>query len=262
MRIESDRDLTVQRLQAAASATRGEAPTRTEAKSRIDEVRPECQLAEFPRAKAPEPRSFLQAVGDFFGGLLARLTATVVGPVLSALSHVQEACGLEPRGESLPPSVCALAHKVFGDSIDLGKVRVKWGSAGVFNLSERPFTLGNTLYMKGLPRKGSDATLLHELTHVWQNQHQGSEALGQAAVQQIGGALTASTDSVYDWKAAVARGLPFERMNPECQAALLEDAFASGYFDKPATCRTFVQGGVDYTHVLERALRDIRNAQP
>jgi hypothetical protein len=264
MRIESHRDpnASIQRHEADRAPARTEAASRTEAKARVrDIVSPkECQLAEFPRAKAAEPRSVLQAIGDFFTSVFGALTAAVVGSALSFVSHVQEVLGLEPRGESLPPSVLERARKIFGNSIDFSKVKVKWGSAGVFSLSERAFVLGNTLYMKGSPRRGSEILMLHELTHIWQNQHRGPLPLGEAAMQQIAGTLTASTERAYDWKAAVARGLPFERMNPECQAELIQDAVAEGYFDKPANCRSFVQNGIDYTHVIERALREIRNA--
>jgi hypothetical protein len=228
-----------------------------EAAARVDKVLSCTANLALKPAKTPESRSVLQCIGDFFSGIGAAIATVIARAFLSATSAVQEFLGVEPRGEPVPKRVRELARKVFGDSIDFSKVRVKWGSAGILGASERPFANGNTIYMKSVPRAGSDAKLLHELTHVWQHQNESSNTLGRAALLQVGGSLTGTTNDLYDWKEAVAQGLPFERMNPESQAELIQDAFESGYFNSPEICRTFAQNGVDYTPVLKRALRQI-----
>jgi hypothetical protein len=197
------------------------------------------------------------ATGDLKGGLadlgigLLKSTVQTVADALllglgKGVSAVQTAIGLEPPGRALRPDEVALLRTVYGDSIDYDEVRIKEGDAGLFSLNERAFVHGNTVYLKG--HVGDPETLVHELAHVWQFQNGGSDYMTEALVSQEWG-------KGYDWQASVP-GTPFAELEPEQQAQLIGNAFASGYFTGGAT--RFVYDGVDYTEYLEGALADVR----
>jgi hypothetical protein len=219
----------------------------------VEYSKPACVKLAVATAPKPEARTVLQAIRDFFVSLGTALLGTLARAALSIVSTVQTALGLESQGDRLPKHARALAKKIFGDAINLSQVRIKSGFTGLFSLSDRPFATGNTIYWKGVDPRNT-AMLMHELVHVWQHQNEGASAFGYALGQQVVGSITGTTDDAYDWTAAVQRGLAFERMSPECQGQLIEDAVASGYFDKAESCRQFVQNGVDYTQALEHAL--------
>jgi hypothetical protein len=63
--------------------------------------------------------------------------------------------------------------------------------------------------------------LVHELTHVWQYQHGGPDYLSKALWAQLVG-------DGYDWRKGLDAGKPWEALNPEQQAALLEEAYLAG----------------------------------
>ncbi len=199
--------------------------------------------------------------GDFAGAgkhLLNSVTGLVRIPVDYTLmmlgrgvSAVQTLAGFEAVGEPLTAAEIAEARKVYGDSIDYSQVRLKRGAAGVFSSNDRPFAHGNTVYMKNV---NDPASLIHELAHVWQHQHGGTDYMTKAVIAQTLG-------DGYDWKGGLDQGKRFKDLNPEQQAELLKAAYASGYFDHPQA--GFIVGGTNYTALLEEALDDIhagRNA--
>jgi hypothetical protein len=197
------------------------------------------------------------ATGDFKDGfkdlglgLLKTFVQTPVDALLLTLgrgvSAIQTMVGLEPVGRKLSDAEIATLRKVYGDSIDYDQVRIKEGSAGLFSLNDRPFTHGNTIYMKD--STVTDALLIHEMGHVWQHQNGGTDYMSEALTSQWWG-------HGYDWQASVP-GTAWKDLEPEQQSEFLETAFASGYFDTPGG--TFIHNGVDYTDYLEEALRQAR----
>jgi hypothetical protein len=155
----------------------------------------------------------------------------------------------------------------------LYNVRVVDGSAGVFdwNGNNRPFTLGNTIYMKSRT-PGSDQyieTLVHECGHVWQYQNIGTRYIADAF-----GAMAFVRDA-YSWQAELARGsLNWTRFNREAQAQFLQDVFHAGtrnpevpgsgdfYFDDPiGTNVSFKVGETDFTDLALESVAYVRGAQ-
>jgi hypothetical protein len=64
-------------------------------------------------------------------------------------------------------------------------------------------------------------TLMHELAHVWQFQHQGWGYVPAALwAQELGDAIG---KDAYDWKSLANRHVPWEKWNPEAQARAAED---------------------------------------
>lgn len=196
--------------------------------------------------------------GDFKGGFkdlgMGLLKTFVQSPVDALLltlgrgvSAIQTMLGLEPPGRKLSDHEIAVLRKVYGDSIDYDQVRIKEGFAGLFSTNDRPFTHGNTIYMKD--EKITDALLIHEMGHVWQHQNGGTDYMSEALTSQWWG-------HGYDWQASVP-GTEWKDLEPEQQAEFLETAFKSGYFNNPGG-GTFMWGGVDYTDYLEKALQQVR----
>jgi hypothetical protein len=175
------------------------------------------------RPRGPGRRTFPQGAGE--------VAASVAGPVLvlsgKALALVQ-AVLLGQWGErALTAEERDRLDRVFRGSVALYNVRVVDGIAGLFALNERPFTLGNTIYMKHhLRRKGPEryaATLVHECGHVWQNQHVGTRYAIQALWAQW------MIDDRYDWEKELARGRArWSYFNREAQAELLMHVWQHG----------------------------------
>lgn len=189
------------------------------------------------------------------GGL--KLLQTPVDAALTlfgkSLSAVQTVSRLEAPGRLLLADEVEAARRVFGDSIDYSRVRIKEGDAGAFSFNERPFAMGDTLYMKSTR---SHATLIHELTHVWQHQNGGTDYMSEALASQL-------LQGAYDWRAQVP-GTPFADLAPEKQAAFLEDAFMRNAFasDPPAyPDSTRPPSGASLAELnayLQEAIREVR----
>ena len=168
-----------------------------------------------------------------------------------AVSFVQQLAFVEPAGRRLTEDEQGILRRVYEDSIDLSRVVIKEGRAGAFSLNRRPFTHGDTIYMKGVsPQKRVDI-LVHEMCHVWQHQHGGTDYMTRALwAQTIGDG--------YDWEKGVRDGKDWAALNPEQQAELIQTAFSCGYFDAPDKGFSY---GSDYTKYLEAALPQLRRGE-
>jgi hypothetical protein len=139
----------------------------------------------------------------------------------SAASAIQTLVGLEQPGKKLTSAQIAMLREIYGDSIDYDSIRIKEGSAGLFSINNSAFTMGNTIYMKD--NVVSDDLLAHEVFHVWQHQNGGTDYMSEALYSQRAG-------KGYDWEQSVPQ-TPFEQLEPEQQAELIQDIVLDGYFD-------------------------------
>lgn len=201
--------------------------------------------------------------GDFKGffkdlgsGLLKTFVQTPVDAALlmggKAISAIQTLVGLEPVGRKLTDDEITELRKVYGDTIDYSKVRIKEGNAGLFSLTGRAFTHGDTIY---IPKKDLPLTkdlLVHEMGHVWQHLNGGTDYMSEALVGQYLG-------DGYKFEKGIQEGKSWSELNPEQQAELLQQAYKSGFFDSPG--RRFTYNGADYTDYLNEALRQLRAGQ-
>ena len=201
--------------------------------------------------------------GDFGGafqawgsGLVKMAIQTPVDAVLMmggrAISAVQTLVGLEPPGRDLTGAEIAELRKVYGDSIDYSKVRVKEGSSGLFSLTGRPFTHGDTIYVPKDSLPLATDVLVHEMGHVWQHQHGGTDYMSEALWAQFVG-------DGYDFEKGISQGKSWSELNPEQQAELLQTAYRNGFFNNPGG--RFIYNTVDYTDYLNNALSQVRNGQ-
>lgn len=126
----------------------------------------------------------------------------------------------------------AVARSVFGDSINLNLVRIDEASLSVLVVKKlkgadvyRPFTTFHTINTWG---SIDDATLVHELTHVWQYENDGAVYIPNALAGQ-------GSDESYDYGRAAGLmnqinqygdvGNAFKNFNPEQQAQIIEDYY-------------------------------------
>jgi len=182
-------------------------------------------------------RNFVSTLREALGSGVAALWKAPVGVLKvsvngvlmvggTLLSRTQEALGLEPRGRRLSLEEQQLLRRVFGDSIHLDAVRIKQGDAGVFSLSDRPFTLGNTIYFKST--RVSLPALVHEMVHVWQSQKGGPDYSSESLWGQ-------SVGEGYDWEKGRLGGKSWSELNPEQQAQLIQDAYRAGLHEGRAS---------------------------
>ena len=151
----------------------------------------------------------------------------------------QTLIGLENIGRSLNTVEKEILQSVFGFSILLELIIIKEGNAGVYGIgmdrdgqnnttyfhNNRALTRGNTIYMKNnvVGSQPWNSTLVHETTHVWQNQNGGTDYMSEALYAQVFG-------DGYDYQKGISQGKAWAMLNPEQQAKLVQDAYDFGYF--------------------------------
>ncbi|UCG28496.1 MAG: RHS repeat-associated core domain-containing protein, partial [Bacteroidales bacterium] len=147
------------------------------------------------------------------------------------ISAVQTALRVEKIGREMTQQELGLISPVFQGSVDLSDVRIVEGNAGLFSLSDRPFVLCNTIYMKETlndlataPKGNWALTLIHELTHIWQFQKGGTDYISEALIGQWFG-------DGYDWWVGSKLTQTWSALNPEQQAKLIEEAFDKSTFN-------------------------------
>ncbi len=175
-------------------------------------------------AIAATPSMMLKGLVDILSGL--------VGPVIVAAGHalqlVQRIFYLQSFERSLTKAEEDELSKVFNHSLALYNIRLIEGWSGLFGLNDRPFTLGNTIYMKS---DNTLHTLVHECTHVWQYQH-----LGVRYTMDALGAQAVYGNDAYKWQEELAtRGKThWFDFNKEAMAQVIEDMYKENCFPDAA----------------------------
>lgn len=148
----------------------------------------------------------------------------------SLLSLVQRIFFLQRNERPLTKSERDLLRRVFGGSLALYNIRLIEGRSGAFGINNRPFTLGNTIYMKSTSPSTDPQTLVHECVHVWQYQNVGARYTMDALGSQ------AALPDAYDWQAEIAKGhTHWTDFNKEAQAEFIEDSWANGSLTSSGT---------------------------
>jgi hypothetical protein len=119
-----------------------------------------------------------------------------------------------------------ILRSVFKDSIDYDAIRVALTNVGA---KGRPYTLGNTIRIPPKTDFTPD-TLVHEVTHVWQYQTQGSGYLSDSAWHQM-------TDGDESYHVTLAGGQSIYSYTAERQAVIVEAYYVDRLRNpqKPAT---------------------------
>jgi hypothetical protein len=177
----------------------------------------------------------VRIVGGLLGGHgglalrgLLHMAEALVGAVVAIAGNlvglVQTIVLAQPPGRPLNAAERETLERVYRGTVRLGLVRLVLGRAGLFSLSDRPFTLANRIYMKKVDPARRIDILVHECCHVWQNQHEGTRYVGGAIIAQ----LTQKNDGAYDWQAERKTGKTWQEFNREAQAQFIEDLFRHG----------------------------------
>ena len=213
---------------------------------------------------------FREGLGDIFSSIFGG----VVLIVLKVVELVQNLFLLQALERRLTDSELAILRKVFAESVAFYNVRLVEGRSGIYGLfSDRPFTSGNTIYLKDRDVSTEPELLVHECLHVWQYQDQGPRYTTDAVWAQW------TEDDAYDWKTHSNQGARAWRLlNKESQAEFMEDLWKHGellmggaphakhdgvYFEAepPKTTGYFERGGTNYTEFSRKAVAYLRGAR-
>jgi hypothetical protein len=203
----------------------------------------------------------LHGLGDMAAGIVG--AAIAVGGKALALLQVIFCIGW-PR--ALEDPELAIIHQVFGESLATYNIRIVDGFAGVFSINERPFVLGNMIYMKKVTAASEPEALAHECTHIWQNQHVGAAYTAEALASQFWGVG-------YEWWKDADAGLQWVDFGREAQGQTVQnmygDSVSTGVpatgaiFSEPDPAkRAFSFNGTDRKTVANDAIDTIRSYTP
>ena len=158
-----------------------------------------------------------------FLDILSGVMGVIVLIVGKAIAFVQAVFLIQAFERKLTAEEVELLRRVFWESIALYNVRIVEGRAGIYDINDRAFTLGNTIYMKSHHPFEEPELLVHECTHVWQFQSKGALYASDAI-----GALWFIKDA-YNWEREITRGnADWVDFNKEAQAEFLGDIYLEG----------------------------------
>jgi hypothetical protein len=203
------------------------------------------------------------------GGLVdvaAGIAGALIAVVGKAVALVQVLLGIGwPR--PLSTAELAIIRRVFDGAIATYNVRVVDGSAGLFSRNNRPFVLGNMIYLKGFSAATNPEVLAHECTHIWQNQHIGAGYAAEALASQFWGIG-------YDWSKQANANVAWVDFGREAQGQSVEDLYTVGgsrsgasgngtfFAEADPARRSFSFGAVDRSALGNDAIRTLRGVKP
>jgi hypothetical protein len=211
--------------------------------------------------------TILEGIWDLLSPIFGTIIV-VAGKVIALLQSIFYAQAFE---RPLTRQEKDLLKRVFKKSLNYYVIRIIEGHSGLFGLSSRPFTLGNTIYMKS--DMISTGLLVHETTHVWQYQQTGNRYASDAITAQW-----FVTDE-YNWQREIEERNKddWSDFNKEAQAEFFEDIWKAGKLrdgngvtlkrgngafydaDELQTFGHFEVNRSDYTGIARDAVRTIRN---
>lgn len=208
---------------------------------------------------------FVKGWGDIFSSIAGGVVL-ILG---KALSLIQAIFFLQWGERPLTKNERTILERVFRQSVALYNVRVIEGFAGLFSINSRPFTLGNTIYMKDTDPATNPAVLVHECTHAWQYQNLGARYTSDAIWAQW------TADNAYDWEGEIGAGKThWWDFNGEAQGAFMENLYLQGrvvgttatgngefYNDDPVGSNVeFMIGRRDHTPLAVETVAHVRGA--
>ncbi|MEY2521167.1 MAG: hypothetical protein QOF24_2926 [Verrucomicrobiota bacterium] len=171
------------------------------------------------------------AGGALIGGLLGGPIGAVVGGVAGLIGGALLADKATTRSRKLTAAEITYAKEIFKDTVDYSEITITRDS---MISTGAPKTIGDTIHLRSdwghfkgdtldLTNEGME-TLIHEMGHVWQYQNGGLAYIPESLWAQLKGAIKGgSRDAAYNWREAEKAGIPWEKWNPEQQAAAIED---------------------------------------
>jgi hypothetical protein len=169
-----------------------------------------------------------------------------------------------------------LLERVFRKSLSRYNIRLVEGFAGIYCMNSRPFTLGNTIYLKYRDVSKEPNLLVHECVHVWQYQHDGARYASDAIGAQL------FIEDGYNWQKEIGRGhIDWIDFNKESQGKFHENLYTYGELlvtsggstnseqgqgifydaDRREMTGRFIYHAEDYTDLANGAVKSLRKAR-
>ncbi|MBS1751359.1 MAG: hypothetical protein JST63_15775 [Bacteroidetes bacterium] len=144
-------------------------------------------------------------------------------------------------GRMLVSSEKDILIPIFGASVSYEKVRIVTSS-----VIAAPTTLGN--YIRIPPGYSiSNATLVHEMTHIWQYQTRGNSYISDSLVHQTA-AIISGGDRNAAYNYTIVPGQAFSKYTAEQQAMIVEDFYS----------KSSLRNNIDYKRLIE----EVKSARP
>jgi hypothetical protein len=154
---------------------------------------------------------------------------------------------IQKADRSLSENEADVLKDLFDDSIAMYNIRLVDDRCGIFGLSDRPFVLGNFIFMKGVRADHTQSVLVHECVHVWQYQQYGARYASEALYAQW------SLRNAYDWRTEKEQSENWRNWNRESQAAFIEESWGT-------IRRIYAQHRVSGDHYVQTFLRESDDA--
>ena len=181
-------------------------------------------------------------IKEGFDDVVSTSFGTAILILGSIIGFVQTILGVQKPGRKLTESEEQNLRRIFRISVTYNQVRLVEGKAGVFSLNNRPFVLGNTIYLKDANVTTNFKVLVHECTHIWQFQNLGARYLTDAISAQW-----FLPGQGYSWEGEIARGQDqWVSFNKEAQAAFIEAVYLRGELVIGGVVQTPMGNGVFY----------------
>ena len=199
--------------------------------------------------------------------ILSGMAGTVIAVVAKLVALIQATIFMQMGERPLNEHEKAIVQRVYRDSMAVQNIRIIEGFAGLFSTNDRPFALGNRIYLKHIDSMKDPALFAHECCHIWQYQRDGVRYIIEALWAQW------KVENAYSWEAEIARGhLRWQEFNREAQAQFVQDVFNGGrrnpasqapgefYDDNPISDNVeYKRKGMDYTDLARSTIALIRN---
>ncbi len=213
-------------------------------------------------------RVLLDGIWDFFSPTLG----TIVVILGKLIGWIQTLFYLQVFERPLTPEEQAYLEGVYGKSLNCYLIRLVEGRSGLYGVSSRPFTMGNTIYMKY--SLVTTDLLVHESMHAWQFQEINNRYTSDAIVAQW------FVADAYNWRKEIEERnkQDWRDFNLEGQAEFFQDLWRGGQLkdadgnnlgtgqgvffnaDGSTTFGFFLDlwSGSDYTNIAREALAIVR----
>lgn len=128
-----------------------------------------------------------------------------------------------PMGVPLVPEEMNTIQNIFQGSVDASRIRLVRTS-----IANAPTTLGNQIRIAPDQKTNTSdwlSTLVHETTHVWQYQTQGTRYITDSIYHQLRAKRLMGTRNGAYYNYRLAKGTPFSAYSAEEQAQIVEDYY-------------------------------------
>lgn len=213
-----------------------------------------------------EGKLMLEGIGD----IISPIVGTIIVLLGNLIALVQSFFHLQDFERPLTKQEKRALKTIFNNSVSYPVTGIIEGHAGLFGLSSRAFTLGNTIYLKTHNFKID--LIVHETTHAWQYQQTNCRYASDAVAAQW------FFDDAYNWQKEINNHYKTKWIdfNNEAQARFLQDIWKHGklkdkdgitiqsgngsFFqaDEQVMFGHFSKHSTDYTAMAKDAVKSIR----